>query len=145
MCEPRMFFFTFGTAYLDVQILQASYLAFKRFEPNEPWAICLLLLGVPSVICYTTGSTVTSVVYVFIQYWLLLSSISVAYRLSPIHPLAKYPGPVACKVSKFWFVYVTLQGKAHEYVHRLHGQYGEVVRIGTQAVLKLWSSLLKQQ
>lgn len=35
----------------------------------------------------------------------LISSI-VLYRLSPFHPLAKYPGPVLAKISKLWFVSV---------------------------------------
>ncbi|KAJ7755797.1 cytochrome P450 [Mycena metata] len=53
-----------------------------------------------------------------------------AYRLSPFHPLAKYPGPVACKTSKLWLTWITSRGKLHVYLKGLHDEYGSIVRIG---------------
>lgn len=55
----------------------------------------------------------------------------VVYRLSPFHPLAKYPGPIACKISQLWAVLIYSRGKAHHYRKLLHDQYGPIVRIGT--------------
>ncbi|KAI9068086.1 high nitrogen upregulated cytochrome P450 monooxygenase 2 [Trametes sanguinea] len=52
------------------------------------------------------------------------------YRLSPFHPLAQYPGPLMCKLTKFWMAYLSLEGYQHLYVQRLHDRYGDVVRIG---------------
>ena len=52
------------------------------------------------------------------------------YRLSPFHPLARYPGPLICKLSKFSYGFLSIGGRAHVYVKRLHEHYGDVVRIG---------------
>ncbi|EJF60792.1 cytochrome P450 [Dichomitus squalens LYAD-421 SS1] len=54
----------------------------------------------------------------------------VAYRLSPLHPLARYPGPLLCKVSALWLAYKSTSGTQHRYVKSLHDRYGDVVRIG---------------
>ncbi|KAF9269320.1 high nitrogen upregulated cytochrome P450 monooxygenase 2 [Marasmius fiardii PR-910] len=62
-------------------------------------------------------------------YTTLFSSI-VLYRLSPLHPLSKYPGPVLAKCTKFWGMYQTHTGKAHVKSLELHRRYGPVVRIG---------------
>ena len=59
----------------------------------------------------------------------LLVSISL-YRLSPLHPLAKYPGPIRCKLTKIWMVWITFGGRSHIYYKKLHDKYGPVVRIG---------------
>jgi hypothetical protein len=52
------------------------------------------------------------------------------YRLSPFHPLAKYPGPVIAKTSKLWAAYVCARGDLHRYYKNLHNRYGDVVRVG---------------
>ncbi|KAL7277159.1 hypothetical protein ACG7TL_009005 [Trametes sanguinea] len=52
------------------------------------------------------------------------------YRLSPFHPLARYPGPLMCKLTKFWMAFLSTTGDQHLYVKRLHDRYGDVVRIG---------------
>ncbi|CDO69439.1 hypothetical protein BN946_scf184791.g34 [Trametes cinnabarina] len=62
-------------------------------------------------------------------YFTLLLSTAL-YRLSPHHPLARYPGPFACKLSKFWLAFLSLTGKQHLYLKSLHERYGDVVRIG---------------
>lgn len=67
---------------------------------------------------------------VFSAYWALIVLYTIAYRLSPLHPLAKYPGPILCRVSKLWVAYVASTGKYHLYAKELHAQYGEMVRIG---------------
>jgi len=52
------------------------------------------------------------------------------YRLSPLHPLANYPGPFLGKVTKLWTVYVVARGRAHIYYSQLHDRYGDIVRVG---------------
>ncbi|RDX44047.1 cytochrome P450 [Lentinus brumalis] len=54
----------------------------------------------------------------------------VAYRISPFHPLAGYPGPVLARVSKFWAVWNTWRGRQHHVITELHRRYGTFVRIG---------------
>ena len=62
-------------------------------------------------------------------YTTLVSSI-ILYRVGPFHPLARYPGPLLAKVSKFWMAYIASGKKQHLYIQNLHAKYGDVVRIG---------------
>ncbi|KAI0641322.1 high nitrogen upregulated cytochrome P450 monooxygenase 2 [Trametes meyenii] len=55
---------------------------------------------------------------------------TLVYRASPSHPLARYPGPVWCKLSKFRMAWVSLSGRQHTYIRSLHEKYGDVVRTG---------------
>ena len=113
-----------------------SYLIFKRYEPERIPTVATLLLGVPAVLTTLIRDQFTSLLVAGLTtctaYWSLILSFTVAYRLSPLHPLAKYPGPLLCKISKGWLAYVVAKGgKAHVYVHQLHKQYNlDVVRIG---------------
>ena len=59
----------------------------------------------------------------------LLTTITL-YRLSPLHPLARFPGPLPCKVTGFWMAYKSRTGMQHRYAKALHERYGDVVRIG---------------
>ncbi|KAF9528829.1 cytochrome P450 [Crepidotus variabilis] len=52
------------------------------------------------------------------------------YRLSPYHSLARYPGPWQCRVSKLWLASFAWGGKTHEYIHKLHEKYGDIIRVG---------------
>jgi hypothetical protein len=52
------------------------------------------------------------------------------YRLSPFHPLAKYPGPILARISRLWAVYGVIRGKQHMDSHELFLRYGDVVRTG---------------
>ncbi|KAF6743654.1 cytochrome P450 [Ephemerocybe angulata] len=53
-----------------------------------------------------------------------------AYRLSSLHPLSRYPGPFLCKISKLWIIWLAYRGKLHLYYKSLHDIYGPIVRIG---------------
>ena len=37
----------------------------------------------------------------FVSYWLLVLAYIVLYRISPLHPLAKFPGPFFYRITKF--------------------------------------------
>ncbi|KAG6917442.1 hypothetical protein DXG01_002528 [Tephrocybe rancida] len=63
-------------------------------------------------------------------YLISLVACTVAYRISPFHPLANYPGPLVCKVSKLWFAYKAYGGRQHIYYNELHRRYGDIVRTG---------------
>lgn len=69
----------------------------------------------------------------YLFYATLLSSI-VLYRLSPWHPLAQYPGPILCKISKLYWALITQTGQQHKLLGALHERYGEIVRIGPNEV-----------
>ncbi|KAI0093381.1 high nitrogen upregulated cytochrome P450 monooxygenase 1 [Irpex rosettiformis] len=116
------------------------YQIFKRYEPQSIPALLLLLLVVPGAlvpIVQTHFITLLgAVLTTYISYWSLILIFTVAYRLSPFHPLAKYPGPLLCKISKIWFTYlVGTGGKAHLYVYDLHKRYNsDIVRIGPNEI-----------
>nr|AAX81445.1 high nitrogen upregulated cytochrome P450 monooxygenase 1 [Phanerodontia chrysosporium] len=123
---------------LDPRIaIPIVYFIYKKYEPSSPRSAFFLLLALPGVlvvalrVCERFNSYATAVPTVYLAYWSLLSTFVVAYRISPFHPLARYPGPLLCKISKGWLAYVAGKGgKAHLYVQDLHMRYGEVVRIG---------------
>ena len=69
-------------------------------------------------------------------YLLGLFSSIVLYRVSPFHRLRKFPGPRLAAVSKFWHVWQCRDSRNHELMERMHGQYGEFVRIGMIKILK---------
>ncbi|KAJ7102695.1 cytochrome P450 [Mycena epipterygia] len=66
--------------------------------------------------------------------WLLCSLTPLAllatYRLSPLHPLARFPGPLLSRITKFRLAYMVYTGKRHLEIAKLHEQYGVFVRTG---------------
>lgn len=109
-------------------------MTFKRTETHNPSHLVILLLGVPALLARVLVQH-TSVLSAFLTtfgiYWATLATSIVLYRLSPWHPLAKYPGPLVCKITKFWFAFLSLKGKQHTYYAELHAKYGDIVRVGT--------------
>ncbi|KAJ7090898.1 cytochrome P450 [Mycena belliarum] len=114
------------------------HLFFKRYEPTNVPLLAGLLVVPPPVVMFLlqNGSLVVfkPLLRLYTLYYsgLLLSILT--YRTSPLHPLWKYPGPVACKISKLWLTFISSQGKLHLYVKQLHDQYGPVVRIGPNEI-----------
>lgn len=114
------------------QIVHAVY---KRYEIQpSSYLPTISLLVLPPVLSILFHQNLPSLLISFLFssatfYGALLTSI-VAYRLSPVHPLYGYPGPLAARVSKLWMMRITSKGKMYEYVKSLHDQYGMYVRIG---------------
>ncbi len=121
---------------------QITHLIFKRFEPTNVPLLLLLLVALPILLTYPLSAHFTlslgSVLAFIIFHASLLTSI-ILYRLSPFHPLARYPGPVACKISMFWMTWVTRIGKRHVYLKTLHERYGDIVRIGQYCFKSAWA------
>ncbi|GJE88938.1 cytochrome P450 [Phanerochaete sordida] len=57
-----------------------------------------------------------------------------AYRLGPWHPLAHLPGPPLARLSSLWLTCVSLRGRRHLVIDRLHARYGVFVRIGPNII-----------
>ncbi|KAJ6570120.1 cytochrome P450 [Mycena vulgaris] len=110
------------------------HLIFNRLEPRSLLHFALLLVLPPSlltafVLPHISGILSAAPLTFAVYIGSLMTSI-VLYRLSPFHPLSKYPGPILCKVSKLWFAGVAMKGKQHLYYSELHQRFGDVVRIG---------------
>ncbi|KAF9026922.1 cytochrome P450, partial [Hymenopellis radicata] len=56
------------------------------------------------------------------------------YRVSPLHPLSRIPGPTIAKVTMLHHAYIVYQGHRHEYLKKLHERYGTIVRIGPDEI-----------
>ena len=114
---------------------KVSHLLFRRFEPSSTLSLATLLIVIPALlsipIYYTARSPYTALPLAFAAYWSGLLLFTLAYRLSPFHPLAKYPGPFLAKTSKWWAAYLSGIGDQHRFIKRLHDRYGDVVRIGS--------------
>ena len=116
---------------------------YNRFEPqpNNVLLTSLLLFWTPMIpVIYTItlhpplnpdARTVllTALPSFSVFYATLIASI-VIYRLSPFHPLAKFPGPRMARISQAWAMVTFSKGKRHQSFKELHEKYGDYVRIG---------------
>ena len=111
-----------------------SHLIFRHVEPRSKLPRVVLLVAIPALlslpISYTGRSLYAALPLAFATYIGALIFFTLAYRLSPFHPLAKYPGPAIAKTSKWWAAYLSATGDSHRYYKHLHDRYGDVVRIG---------------
>jgi cytochrome P450 len=73
---------------------------------------------------------VTALLCLGLALWAVLSVSRIIYNVW-LHPLSKYPGPIAAKASDWWKVYIELWKKESmtNVLTRLHRQYGDVVRL----------------
>lgn len=115
--------------------MQVVHLIYKKYEPYSLVVTCALLLGVPLFLsglylpyAKTFAQAALTVIPLF---WGTLATSIILYRLSPWHPLARYPGPLLCKISKLYGAFISMSGKQHIFYTKLHAQYGDVVRIGS--------------
>ena len=123
-----------------VVLSQASYLILHKYEPASFFTVSSLVLLPPSVITWISrvvqrGSS-PGLIQVVAAYVSLLLGYTVIYRVSPFHPLARYPGPFFAKISKIFMVRVVTKGHAHQYYRKLHQKYGDIVRTGACSTVK---------
>ena len=112
---------------------------FRRYETYSIPAHFALLFGPPVLASALLPlySTVNALVLCHLTYLGVLSASVILYRLSPWHPLARYPGPLGAKLSKWWMACISLSGYEHLYIYRLHEKYGDVVRFGEAALFRV--------
>lgn len=92
-----------------------------------------LLVLVPTALSGLSSSfsnPLLAVPAIFLAHWSLLLLFTGLYRVSPFHPLAKFPGPFFHKISKFKDISEKSKGTMHQYYQKLHQKYGDFVRIG---------------
>lgn len=107
----------------------------RRHEPTERTSHMLAFLLLPPLLLTPlvikhTQSVWSAFILSFLTYGSTLLFSTVLYRLSPLHPLASYPGPYPGRISKIWMAWKSMGGKQHLYYQSLHDKYGDVVRVG---------------
>jgi hypothetical protein len=102
-----------------------------------------LLVVIPSILVPVLHLRILSlplaITTTFLLYYSLILFYVATYRLSPFHPLAKYPGPITNKLSKLTMSYIASTGKQHTYYRKLHEHYGNIVRTGQILVYSTFS------
>ncbi|KAL0566006.1 hypothetical protein V5O48_016011 [Marasmius crinis-equi] len=115
----------------------------KRYEPprEKIFHVVFALLVQPAIlgwVVYKDDPQAFSVPSVIVNgycaFYLTLATSIVLYRVSPIHPLAKIPGPVAFRTTKLWRTYICAKGKQQFVLKELHDHYGPIVRTGPNEV-----------
>ncbi|KAI0683262.1 cytochrome P450 [Cytidiella melzeri] len=118
-------------AYITASLL--AHYVFKRWEPSNVSVMAALLLVPPMPLALFLRPHVMSLTYaVELSYCMFISALVasiIAYRLSPFHPLARYPGPLMCKVTQWWMVWETRGGVQHLWFQRLHQTYGDATKL----------------
>ena len=118
---------------------QIASKVFQNYTESFSVTFCSLLLLVPpflgAVAFQTTTTTLGAWLLCFGTYWGVLLLSLTAYRVSPFHPLARYPGPFLCRLTQFRMVLAGRGGRRYLYVQALHERYGDIVRIGISCSL----------
>lgn len=117
---------------LKTWYVQACYLIYKHFEPNSVAVHAILLSLAPFALVYSLSSRLSLLQQLSVvpSYWGLILVFTALYRLSPFHPLAKYPGPTLGKLSKIYWAYLNARGDAYRVLKDWHDKCGDVVRFG---------------
>ena len=109
------------------------HLIFKRWEPKQLQVVTLLLLFLPaglSTLLIPPFGILKGVAAGLVTFWAVLSLSITLYRISPIHPLYRYPGPFLGRITKWYHVWHVSKGSQHLYIQALHDKYGDIVRLG---------------
>ncbi|KAF5310744.1 hypothetical protein D9619_007782 [Psilocybe cf. subviscida] len=126
----------------------ATHQWLKRYDPIALSKAVPVLAIIPAIPIFISSrqlsSTLLTVVFTYGIFYLTLALSVIAYRLSPYHPLAKYPGPKIMKITKLWGAYIAYKGQSHVYLKAMHDQYGPTIRIGPNEISTTEKALLPQ-
>ncbi|KAJ6468119.1 high nitrogen upregulated cytochrome P450 monooxygenase 2 [Mycena vitilis] len=123
-----------------------NFAFFHRHEPRSANIPLILLAIQPVALLLLVGGTFSSA-GLFWSYTVFLGSLGLAivtYRLSPLHPLAQYPGPAIGKVTKLWSLYLVFGGQRFLYYKKLHDKYGPYVRTGPNEISVTDAAIVSQ-
>ena len=120
---------------------QFSHQIFRIHETYYLSVHGLLLFGLPALVVlfsFWLESTPVDLPSlgskVFGGYLLTLLLSVVTYRVSPWHPLARFPGPFLRPISHFVSAIIYISGNRSRRFAVLHGKYGDVVRTGMYSI-----------
>jgi hypothetical protein len=98
----------------------------------------LAAVGLFSTERYTHGastlSALSSTAATISCHVVALIASAVLYRLSPFHPLARFPGPLINRITSLRLVQIVASGKRYQIVNDLHKRYGVAVRTGPNTI-----------
>ncbi|KAF5326985.1 hypothetical protein D9619_004819 [Psilocybe cf. subviscida] len=133
--------------------IKATHTWLRHWDPVPVRSVLSTLATAPLlttvlVAASTNGLTHLPSLYTVLQgcivyHFALIFSVA-AYRLSPFHPLAKYPGPTILKLTKLWTVWVAHRGQNHVYMKALHDKYGPTIRIGPNELSTIEKDLIPE-
>lgn len=112
-----------------------AHIYVQKREPTTLRAVFALVLGLPALLHALSRAGLVTLLWDWfglnaLLYNVVLLTSIIVYRLSPFHPLAKYPGPVICRTSRLWAFYKAFSRQQRFYNHQLFERYGDVVRVG---------------
>ncbi|KAF9053068.1 hypothetical protein BJ165DRAFT_835792 [Panaeolus papilionaceus] len=104
------------------------------------WLATELAIGIISFLCCAFALDQTFLASLALAprlvQWHLIGLVvtALAYRLSPLHPLYKYPGPRVAKCTSLYMTHVVWSGNRYKVYLELHRRYGDFVRIGPNTI-----------
>ncbi|KAF5319606.1 hypothetical protein D9619_008353 [Psilocybe cf. subviscida] len=134
MAQPVLRALSMNDSHLAVIFCGLTiHLMFNKLEHTTPLRYLLVVSGIlPLVPCYIFSASPASLsleTSYLVTYMTLIVSV-LCYRLSPLHPLWKYPGPILGRCSKFYGIWQQHSGEMYLKVQAMHDCYGDVVRTG---------------
>ncbi|KAF7307956.1 hypothetical protein MKEN_01156800 [Mycena kentingensis (nom. inval.)] len=109
-----------------------SHFFFNRYEPRSANSALPVLALLPPLllVAMQVSLALRTVLFTYTIFLMTLTTSIAVYRISPFHPLAAYPGPTICKITKLWSVGIAATGYQYRYLKTLHDTYGPYVRTG---------------
>ncbi|KAJ3521837.1 hypothetical protein NMY22_g12148 [Coprinellus aureogranulatus] len=130
---------------LDVLAAVGVHLYCRKHEPEDYWKLFAVLVSLPLVpasLFLTHTSFLTSLAIAFSVFFSALLCSITLYRISPLHPLARYPGPLLWRITKFSAAWYGGHGTYHIKLKQLHDYYGPIVRIGPNELSIIQADLI---
>lgn len=118
----------------------------RGYHDSQALRIFVVHVSVYTAICVRSISSQDGAAHglfassaVFAAYLAALFTSMAVYRVF-FHPLRRFPGPLAAKVSKFYALYNARNGQMHLEQNKLFNKYGSIVRIGIYIYVFFWVS-----
>ncbi|KAJ7577378.1 cytochrome P450 [Mycena floridula] len=135
-------YFHSSASLISVVLALITHSIFRQKEPTPFIFLAVLTVTAITVLGFNLSFTSSGLreslrrSIVFNATYLGTLCMSVAgYRLSPWHPLARYPGPRLAILSKWWMMHcILIKGGRHKEFQRLHQIYGPWLRIGPNEI-----------
>ncbi|RDX50794.1 high nitrogen upregulated cytochrome P450 monooxygenase 2 [Lentinus brumalis] len=122
---------------LTIPLAIAVHQVFRRYEIYSVSFHACLFLVPPALVAahvssqsHSSSSISATFVNALVSYVAAIAASVIVYRLSPLHPLARYPGPVWRKVSMIGPAILATSGNRAWAFANMHRKYGDIVRSG---------------